>query len=329
MYNNNTKAPWKRYALSMVATMLFTLSIADTNYRFLNNKTSTTLKFKLINNLIVIPVKVNGMDLNLILDTGMRSVVLFGKKYTRRLEVLDDVTVRLSGYGKKKNRPCKLSLDNDLQIQDVLGQHVSIVIMPSPDLFEDVGLSNIDGIIGYEIFSRFIVRIDYPGNQITLFEPYAAPPIVGFETLPLTIKDTKPYIPATLIDDAGQSYQGQFHVDTGSSQDIMMFLREEDEKNFRVRDRALVGVGIGGNIKGFVGEKSQMHLGNNFSKEIVPKYIQRLFSNRELQDAKGSIGSGFLKHNVVILDYINMTFHLRKSGAVPHKRYPQVVAGDI
>ena len=79
MYNNNTtKAPWKKYILFMVATMLFTTAYnKNSRFKFINNKTETSFRFTMVQNLIVIPVKVNDMDLNLILDTGMRSIVLF------------------------------------------------------------------------------------------------------------------------------------------------------------------------------------------------------------------------------------------------------------
>ncbi len=319
MYNNNTtKAPWKKCILFMVATMLFTTAYSSKNsrFRFINDKTETSFRFTMVQNLIVIPVKVNNMDLNLILDTGMRSIVLFGKQFEKKLETLDDVTVKLSGYGKKKNRPGKLSLGNEINIADVLGTEMGIVIMPNPDLFRQVGLKDIDGIIGYEIFSRFKVKIDYPGTEITLYEPFVNLTLPQFEAIPLTIRDTKPYIPAKMINNEGAVTQGYFHVDTGSAQDILLFHHKDKPHNFKSARHTTVGVGIGGRIKGYRADPTTLYIGNHYLKEVEPKYVLRGFSNRELQDAQGSIGSDFLSDSVIVFDYVHQKMYISKKGAI-------------
>lgn len=323
MYNNNTtKAPWKKCILFMVATLLFTTAYSkNSRFRFINDKTETSFRFTMVQNLIVIPVKVNDMDLNLILDTGMRSIVLFGKHFERKLETLDDVTVRLSGYGKKKNRPGKLSLGNEINIADVLGTEMGIVIMPSPDLFRQVGLRDIDGIIGYEIFSRFKVKIDYPGREITLYEPFVNLTLPYFDALPLTIKDTKPYVQASMIDAQGTETTGYFHIDTGSAQDVLLFHHEDKPHNFKFARHTSIGVGIGGKIKGYKADKTNLKLGRAFNKEVESKYVLRGFSNRELQDAHGSIGSDFLSDSIIVFDYIHQTMYIGKAGALAEINY--------
>jgi len=42
-----------------------------------NNKESDKIKFKLINNLIIIPVEINGAELAFILDSGVRTPIIF------------------------------------------------------------------------------------------------------------------------------------------------------------------------------------------------------------------------------------------------------------
>lgn len=42
-----------------------------------NNATKVTIPFKLINNLIFIPIKVNGVELNFLLDSGVEETILF------------------------------------------------------------------------------------------------------------------------------------------------------------------------------------------------------------------------------------------------------------
>ncbi|HNP17107.1 MAG TPA: hypothetical protein PKL31_01630 [Fulvivirga sp.] len=311
MNNNNKRVPWARYALSMAAITLFSAAYAgNSRYNFLRNKTRTSFNFTIVNNLIVIPAKINGMDLNLILDSGMRSIVLFERDFGDKIKTLDNYTVKLSGYGKKKNLPSKLSLDNEVIIADVLGSKVPVVIMSESNMLRKA-LVNIDGIIGYEIFSRFIVKIDYLNKKITLHEPFDNPENYNYEILPLTVKDTKPYIQASVETDDGETIKGQFHIDTGSYHDVMLFVADQDNLNFKDLDYTSLGIGIGGRVKGFVAPESSLKIGSDMNKRISPKYVKRQFSNREL-DAKGSIGSGLLKDSVIVLDYINMKFYIQK-----------------
>ncbi|MDX1627699.1 MAG: hypothetical protein R3345_03315, partial [Fulvivirga sp.] len=247
---------------------------------------------------------------NLVLDTGVRSIVLFGRKFDSQFETIDNYTVAMSGYGKVKSRSGKLSMDNDILIADVLGSSVCVVLMPGGNLFEQAGLPHIDGIIGYQLFSRFIVKIDYKYRRISMYEPFVDLDLSSYESVPLIIKDTKPYVKASVATMGGHVETGFFHLDTGSSQDMLLFMREKKVATPKSMHRTLLGIGIGGKVRGFRGKEAYtLQIGERFKKKIIPKYVQRGFSNREIQDAYGSIGSGMLKDSVIIIDYLRQRFY--------------------
>ena len=56
------------------------LGVSQGKFTIQNNKKSDKINFKLINNLIIIPVKVNDVELSFILDTGVSKTIIFNYK---------------------------------------------------------------------------------------------------------------------------------------------------------------------------------------------------------------------------------------------------------
>ena len=63
--------------------------------------TELTIKFQAVRNLIVLPVTLNdSITVNLILDTGCRNLLLFGKKFQELLNAQSGRTIQFSGLGE-------------------------------------------------------------------------------------------------------------------------------------------------------------------------------------------------------------------------------------
>ena len=70
----------KKYFLFLIFLFLFFSSEtkAQKGFQFFNTKKDKQrINFKLINNLIVIPLKINGKELSFILDSGVGKTILF------------------------------------------------------------------------------------------------------------------------------------------------------------------------------------------------------------------------------------------------------------
>src|SRR5690606_7654375 len=57
------------------------------------------IKFELVNNLIIIPVELNGLQLSFLLDTGVNTTVLFDLKDQDYLDFPNAEKVKLRGIG--------------------------------------------------------------------------------------------------------------------------------------------------------------------------------------------------------------------------------------
>ncbi len=313
--NNNLRTPQRLWcAPALLFFFICSLSSAKDykGFNFMDDKLETSIKFRLINDLVIIPVKINDeMELNLVLDTGGRSVILFGNNFKKKLKLIKQEAI-LNGYGKNRGKTASISLDNKVQLGDALGKGISILITNGRYFFPYDGETKIHGIIGYQIFSRFVVTIDYKNEKLTLTEPdfYRAPS--DYRAMDLTLKDTKPYIKMDYQITEDVKSNGFFHIDTGSSREVLMFIQEGEDKLSDVNvKRCSVGKGLNGYISGYKGFRSNV-LFEDMEADSRYFVVKREFSSRELRHAEGSIGSAFLKNFTIVIDYVNEKFYYRE-----------------
>jgi len=87
------------------------------------------LKFKLTNNLIILPIKVNGTELSFILDSGVRSTVIFNMKSSDSLKFNELNKVKLRGLGKGESVDALLSKNNSMRFGEIFRENQNIYIM--------------------------------------------------------------------------------------------------------------------------------------------------------------------------------------------------------
>ena len=64
----------------IIAILIFLFSSnswSQNGFQFQTNKKKISIPFKFINNLIIIPIQVNGVSLNFMVDTGVEETILF------------------------------------------------------------------------------------------------------------------------------------------------------------------------------------------------------------------------------------------------------------
>lgn len=203
-------------------------------------------------------------------------------------------------------------MENDVRLGGVLGQGISVLVANGRHFFPYNGQLRVQGIIGYQVFSRFVVTLDYQNQQIILTEPDHYHPPVGYTSLHLTLKDTKPYVKLAYHSSDAKSLKGYFHIDTGSSRDVLLFLKSQGEIKNKSLTSADVGKGINGTISGYKRQNDPITI-SELNAQAEYFIVKREFSRKEIQNAEGSIGSGLLKNYVVVLDYVNQKFYFKRN----------------
>ncbi len=75
-------------------------SFSQGKFELQDNKESDKIRFKLINNLIIIPVEINGVELSFLLDTGVRKPIIFNfLNSTDSLAINKPENIYLRGLG--------------------------------------------------------------------------------------------------------------------------------------------------------------------------------------------------------------------------------------
>ena len=312
-----------RYKFLIVLTLTYLNVYATTTiergFFFKENKRISSIPFQVIDNLIVIDLELNDRKkVKAVFDTGIRSIMLFGSKYKKHLDYSYTREIPINGLGTDKRPTGNLTIDNSLDIGDIRGEGVAIVHVSHSLPFDILHQAGVEAVIGYQLFTSFVVEIDYNKQEVVFHDPKTYYNWNSSYSFPIEIIDTKPYITTSikLGDQENVVENVKLLMDTGASVDMIIYGSSEKSKFFEhnSRKQQLIGFGLNGDIRG--DEKAcqlqlgPIDLGMNVVSIINPKsddMISRRFG------VDGLIGSKVLRNYVVTFDYIHKMVYLKSN----------------
>ncbi|TJY37329.1 PDZ domain-containing protein [Pontimicrobium aquaticum] len=315
----------------LVFLILFVLSLsAYTQSKYtLQNSEKDKISFKLINNLIVIPVEVNGVPLSFLLDTGVSKAIIFNfVNVSDELKINRTEEFFLRGLGEGDTVQALKSSDNIFKIGDAVNieQDVFTIFDPSLNFTPQLGIP-IHGIIGYDLLKDFVVEINYSKKQIVLHDPdfYQPKKCKKCETFNLDFSTKKPFINGSVaIRDNEKSVPVKLLIDSGGSDALWLF--KDKEHNINVPTRYFddfLGRGLSGSVYGKRSKISRFSIGS-FTLESVntafPDSTSIAFA-KKFKERNGSLGGEILKRFNVIFDYSNKKITLRKNSSFKEPFY--------
>jgi hypothetical protein len=282
---------------TVLLILFYTCAIADPKSGFFlpDSIAELTIKFRSINNLIILPVRINdSVTVNLILDTGCRNLVLFGKRFGKLLKTNSDKEILFSGLGAGNAVKGTLSLNNDVRIASVHGKLVPIVVVPDKNLFSSY--NKVDGLIGYEVFLKFEIEINSKEQTITFRPALRATPPESYAFVPLKIVDSRPVMASNIIFNSESNSLCDLMIDTGSS--IGLLLKTTDLKQFTYNfQQKLLGRGLNGPLYGYEANADMLRLGDFEMTSIQTSIVESEWHNN------ASIGMDIMKNYIVVLNY--------------------------
>ncbi len=310
--------------ISLATSFWFTESLYSQNplkrLEFENPKQkSQTLHFKFINNLIILPVSINGSDtLNFILDTGISTTMITELAGTDSLILNFAREIKLQGLGVGEPIKGIHSYGNQIQIGGITGQNqdVHVILDNEFQLSARMGIP-IQGILGYSVFSNFIVSINYDYKQITFYKPdhfKAKRRHSKYTSIPLTLNNTKPYITLKIIDNTGNSFLVKLLIDTGASHAI--WLDGSSVPGLKIPEsgkETYLGTGLNGEVYGTLARFNAIEVNGNILKDVIVSFpdSSSISAAAGLNQRNGSIGSEILKRFNLIIDYPNQRIGLK------------------
>lgn len=281
-------------------------------FHFAEGITHTVIPFTLYKNLIVIPAQLNdSVKLKLILDTGARSVLLFGKRFRGLSTLLPGKLIQVSGWGAAGTIEANMAHPNKVEIGAIQGHELNIAVAPHRRFLD--GVTDIDGVIGYELFVRFVVEINYPNRTIHLYDRLTTRQARGFQMVPIEINQARPEIHSTIQLRNRREIQLKLLVDTGSSLGLTLFSADV-ELFTKSSESNTIGIGLAGRVTGFELFVNHLLLG---SLKVEPRKAYLVNVDHHPDDAfelAGSLGAQFWKDHIVIFDYPRSKMLLKKIG---------------
>lgn len=272
------------------------------------------------NNLIVVPVLLNGMlPLRFIVDTGVRTAILTEKTYTDILNLSYSRKYAVAGPGGENIIEAYITNGVDLQLPGVDGHGHALLVLGEDylELRNFLG-TDVHGVLGYELFSRFIVKINYKDKIMTLMTPEKLRIGRKYETIPLIIEDTKPYLMADVTQVNGEKKKLKLLVDSGASHS--MLIDPASDSTLDVPKNSVsctVGRGLGGEIRGKSGRLSELKLGRFSLKDVLANYpdpnsyVDTLKLGQTFRH--GTMGGEILCRFTVIYNFSKEEIYLKKN----------------
>lgn len=289
-------------------------------FEFIKTKNSKLkIPAKIIHNLVFIPVKVNGVDLLFLLDSGVEETILFGIKDPENIHLNHVEKIKIRGLGASEAIEGLKSSGNVLTIgKSESKNHLLYLISDlSFDLSSFVGIT-VNGIIGYTAFKNHLVAMDYRNKQVIFYEPNTAfqkKIEKEYTKVPLLIEKQKPYLNTLVKMDTTQVW-AKLLVDTGNSDAVWLFDRLSDqievpEKHFN----DFLGQGLSGPVEGKRGRIAQFSIADfKFDSPIVAFPDSTSIKNISINTNRlGSLGGEILRRFSVVFDYQNQQLFLKKN----------------
>ncbi len=280
----------------------------------------STVPIKLINNLVFIPIKINGVELNFLLDTGVEETILFSLDDSQEISFYNSEKITLRGLGSEADIEGLKTTNNLLEINGMkaANQLVYVILDQTFNLSSQIGIP-VNGIIGYEFFRNNLVEINYGRKRVNVYADNQS--IIKkldkkYTKVPITIERYKPYVLGEVLIDEVRC-PVKLLIDCGNSDSVWLFQKVSDITKVPAKHfDDFLGKGFSGDIEGKRAKISQFSLEKfNFNTPIVGFPDSTSIKNvKMVQDRVGSVGGEILKRFAVVFDYTNEKLYLKKNG---------------
>jgi hypothetical protein len=273
----------------------------------------------LINNLVFIPIKVNGVELNFLLDTGVEETILFSLEDNPDVSFFNSEKINLKGLGSEDAIEGLKTTNNILEMKGVAAHHqlIYVILDQSFNLSSQIGIP-VNGIIGYQFFRDNLVRIDYASKKVVIYkndELNRKRIEKKFNKMPIEIEKFKPYLMGNVVMNE-LNIPVKMLIDIGNSDSVWLFQNLSSQITVPSRNfEDFLGKGFSGDIEGKRARIAEFSFDKYDFKSPIVAFpdSSSIKSVRMVQNRVGSVGGEILKRFSVVFDYKNEQLYLKKN----------------
>ncbi|MDT8347312.1 MAG: aspartyl protease family protein [Flavobacteriaceae bacterium] len=278
---------------------------------------SEKIKVKTINGLMIAPVSVNGIELLLLVDTGSSHTLIFGNTTADSIVLKNIRKINIQAPGKNMLVDAYETNGNILEIgkQRHLNKRLYLIYETGAQLSYHLG-SEVHGILGGDILSKYIVELNYTRKLLWL-HPANSQDIKCnspcFES-ELRVHNNKPHIMLPGFSDLQP--QKMMLIDSGNGDAVWVF----DADSTLVEQQKYIIDFLGRSLSDDVYGKRFRHKFWRWSQEISFEHIilsvpdVSAWSKGIIESGRdGSIGAEILKRFKITINYPNRRIYFKKN----------------
>lgn len=320
------------YSLLLFCICL-SFGFSQSGFQLPQNQKKTVIPFQMINNLIFIPIQVNGETLTFLLDTGVEETVLFSLDDKEDLSLHQLEKIKLKGLGNNEAVEAYKSSKNKLEASDFVDtdHEIYLILDQEFNFSSQVGIP-VNGIIGYHFFKDHLVEIDYDRKKVIVY-PESNTKIrkklaKSYRKEAISLENNKPYYTSNVVT-VQQARTSKMLIDTGNSDAIWLFLSEASNLALPAKTiKCFLGRGFSGNVYGHRARMTSFTFGETTFKNPIGTFPDSTAVSHVsfVPDRVGSLGGSVLARFSIFFDYpnssiyskpgtkINMPFNFNMSG---------------
>lgn len=266
-----------------------------------HDKSSISLPFDLIDNRIVINVTLNGKGpFRFIFDSGGVAIVSPEVAHELGLKITGTSTGG-SGVGENTVERGATNIA-EVKVGSLSLTDIDFGVISFADTKYVFGANRIDGVIGYPLFKRFVVKIDYEARRLTFTEPSAFAYHGSGTTVQL---DFDGHLP--LVNGSIDGVPGIFVIDTGARSALLLYGPFTEKNNLRAKYKAslegVTGWGIGGPVRSQLARVNSLMLGAVEVHNLVARLSLQRSGALASSDRAALVGPDVLKQFTTTFDY--------------------------
>ncbi len=255
---------------------------------------------------IYVPCTVNGLDTELLLDSGA-GITTVDTSFAEQAGIVGHTEIKAMGVGGSQK--AMLANGVDIDIAGIELRNLTVAIIDLSEITEAIGRS-MDIVLGKEVFNRMIVDVDYPNAQLAFHEPSA----FEFEETGHSLQlfpngQGHRHIEAS----ANGSPASQFQIDTGSGSTVDFFHAFTSDHQLlddATRVSTKLSGGVGGEMISRVASVDTFDFAGYQLTNVpagFPPSGDGFYGNSTFA---GNIGAGILGRFRVIFDYSRNRMHV-------------------
>ncbi|MDY0189282.1 MAG: aspartyl protease family protein [Desulfuromonas sp.] len=272
--------------------------------KFPHSQHSVAVPILLVDGAIYLQVTINNSRGWWLLDSGASSSII-DADYAKSLQLQSSGWIRGFGYGDNFN----LSLVQlpGLSVGDKNNElHLAAhVVMAYAGLTSASYEPQMCGILGYDFISRFVARIDYGQQQITLYDPHRLPAAVVKHWLDAPLKYRMFTLPVCIDD----NYCGRWSIDLGAERSSVNAPYVQQHRHLaQLRANGLEHVSKGlttPSIDKLVRFTSLEVAGWQLDDPVISLSMPVATGSSTMGELAGNLGAAQLQNFVLWLDYPN------------------------